>query len=268
MSKRCRLFCNKYNLKHKKPNCCVNNWKKIKITISKNILKKIMLVVTIALVFGLINFSSFTINNISGFQQNGKNVTSPLDRSNVSFENVGTDSNNFIPFTNGSYNIDMVYPADWYVEAYDPTFFTIFSPPEGRVDPFTANVVVSIDDLPNEQMSLAEYGNQIVANLKSSEMNFKLIDSDITDVTLDGSPAYKFIYTETIPAGDGYPALSVMSMEIGTIVNNKAYVLTFVAETDKFSDLLPTVQTMIGSFKILDNSFGDTKGSATADGPF
>ena len=41
-------------------------------------------------------------------------------------------------------------------------------------------------------------------------------------------------------------------MEIGAIIGNKAYSITYTAEEKQYSDYLPTIQKMIDSFQLGD----------------
>jgi hypothetical protein len=39
-------------------------------------------------------------------------------------------------------------------------------------------------------------------------------------------------------------------MEIGTIIGDKVYYIKYIAEEEKYSNYLPTIQMMINSFEI------------------
>ena len=39
-------------------------------------------------------------------------------------------------------------------------------------------------------------------------------------------------------------------MEIGTIIGDKVYYIEYIAEEEKYSNYLPTIQMMINSFEI------------------
>jgi hypothetical protein len=43
-------------------------------------------------------------------------------------------------------------------------------------------------------------------------------------------------------------------MDIGTIIGDKVYLLSYVTQREQYSDYLPTVQKMINSLKIMTTS--------------
>ncbi|MGB7952422.1 MAG: hypothetical protein WCF23_00450 [Candidatus Nitrosopolaris sp.] len=43
-------------------------------------------------------------------------------------------------------------------------------------------------------------------------------------------------------------------MEVGTIIDDKAYIMQYIADAARYSDYLPTVQDMIDSLQIPDSS--------------
>jgi hypothetical protein len=77
--------------------------------------------------------------------------------------------------------------------------------------------------------------------------DFKVIESNTNSSILGGKPAYKLVFTDVDDDNNYYK-----SMEIGTIIGDKIYFVTYDAEgeEERYSDYLPTVQKMIDSLNI------------------
>jgi hypothetical protein len=260
-SKRGILFYNRSNLEDKKTNCLINNWKKkkTKITTSKNILKpKIMLLVTIALVLGLINFSSSstTINNISAFHLNGQNVTSPLGPGST-FNTPADSFSAYDTYENANYGITIQFPPDWKIDENDytpddsiDTVVSFSSPLEGASDEWQESVSVSIENLPTVNNDLDTIVDENAELYDDTLENFEVVSVD-TSGTLAGEPAYELIYTDTlIDEEENGDDIDLETWEIGTIIGNKLYFIEFTSEAAKFPNLLPVVGDMVSSFQI------------------
>jgi len=78
--------------------------------------------------------------------------------------------------------------------------------------------------------------------MNESRTNFQLIES--TPITLANNPAHKMVYNE-FDQGDIFK-----EMEIYTIIGNKAYGVSYIAEGSKFNSYLPTAEKTIDSLQI------------------
>jgi serine/threonine-protein kinase len=80
----------------------------------------------------------------------------------------------------------------------------------------------------------------------SNYSNFKVIDSKTTDkgITPSGNPAYQIVYTYSL---NGVPTKGI---EVGTVLNGKAYFLTFEAPVSNYDSSTPIIQQMIDSFRL------------------
>jgi hypothetical protein len=125
---------------------------------------------------------------------------------------------------------------------------------------YATSLSVSIDNLPpNQDPTLNEYLDQTIDAYYETLQEFEVIEFD-TDSMLAGKPAYKLVSTDE----DG--GIHRKSMEIGTIIGDKVYFITYDAEEVQYYDHLPTIQKMIGSLRIM--SFSDrldTDSSITED---
>jgi hypothetical protein len=258
MSKRRSFFYNKYDLKdnNKAAACWAKNWKRIEIPIRKHSVKpKIMLVLTIALVLVLINSSSSTVNDISGFHQKGQNVTSPLGLSST-FNTPADSFSTYDTYDSANYGISIQLPPDWKIDENDytpddtiDTVVTFSSPLEGASDEWQESVSISIENLPTVNNDLDTIVDENAELYDDTLENFEVVSVD-TSGTLAGEPAYELIYTDTIENEANGDDIDLETWEMGTIIGNKLYFIEFTAEAAKFPDLLPTVGDMVSSFQI------------------
>ena len=155
-------------------------------------------------------------------------------------------------FENNSYGIKIQYPANWTKEEedLDPTdpitnIVTFSAPFDSRLDQYSENFGISIENLTDTNMTLEEYADSLIANYNETLTDFKLIESN-TNSTLGGSnPAYRLVYS------DREDDTSYRTMEVGTIIGDKVYFIEYIAEEENYSDYLPIVYTMADSLEII-----------------
>jgi S1-C subfamily serine protease len=155
-------------------------------------------------------------------------------------------------FENNSYGITIQYPANWTKdeEDLDPTdpitnIVTFSAPFDSRLDQYSENFGMSIENLTDTNMTLEEYADSLIANYNETLTDFKLIESN-TNSTLGGSnPAYRLVYS------DREDDTSYRTMEVGTIIGDKVYFIEYIAEEENYSDYLPIVYTMADSLEII-----------------
>jgi hypothetical protein len=166
-------------------------------------------------------------------------------------------TSNFLAYENSTYGLKISYPANWtyYGTAEYGGFIDIVifqAPLEGRTDPSSALFMVSRDTLPSDMStSLKDYADSIIDQYKQSMRDFNLIESS-TDgsIKLLNRPAYRIVSTNV------QDDITYKTLEIGTIIGNKVYLITYDAEEAEFSKYQPIVQDMINSFQVgglLDN---------------
>jgi eukaryotic-like serine/threonine-protein kinase len=153
---------------------------------------------------------------------------------------------NFLPYQNSTYGIKIQYPSDWQKQENgtkqdtQTDIVTFYAPASNS----NANLDLSTDDISDEKgISLAQYANNSLTDLKQSLTNFKLIESSNND-HISGLPAYRIVYT----SNDGNNVTK--TLETGTIKGDKVYILTYEAGISEYTTFLPIVQKMIDSFQI------------------
>ena len=166
---------------------------------------------------------------------------------------IGDRESNFLTYTDFDFGVQIKYPQDWEIEeqgANDASdgagdFVGFYSPLENRLDDYQERLWLSVDDLHGENMTIEEYTAEVINHDNETIRNFQLLDSDTDSIILDGYPGYKIVSTQTLDNGR-----VVKQMEIGTIIGDKVFFLTYYAEEDKYEDYLPVIQDMIDSFEI------------------
>jgi serine/threonine-protein kinase len=161
------------------------------------------------------------------------------------------NSSNFINFStyeNPIFGVRMLYPANWDKQentssSNDKSTLTdlvAFSPPFKNNSDIVGKLIVQVDNISDiKPITLANYANDTVSDLRQ---DFRVSESN---ATLAGNPAYKIVYT-------GLEAsIDLKAMMVMTIKGDRAYIISYTAEPEKYSYYLPTVQKMIDSFEIL-----------------
>jgi hypothetical protein len=96
------------------------------------------------------------------------------------------------------------------------------------------NLKVQVKNLPFHNMTLEEYTNSQINLLEE-----KLLESNTT--ILSDIPGYKIVFTNI----EG-----LKTMQVWTIKDDKAYIITYVAQEEDYEKELQIAQKMIDSFEI------------------
>ena len=141
-----------------------------------------------------------------------------------------------------------MYPANWDKQENTSSSndnstlidLVAFSPPFKNNSDIVGKLIVQVDNISDiKPITLAKYANDTVSDLRQ---DFRVSESN---ATLAGNPAYKIVYT-------GLEAsIDLKAMMVMTIKGDRAYIISYTAEPEKYSYYLPTVQKMIDSFEIL-----------------
>jgi hypothetical protein len=165
-----------------------------------------------------------------------------------------TTTSDILTYQNSSYGIEIQYPPNWTKDEgdFDPNdditdVVEFTSPFESSLDSYSETLGISIEELTDQNMTLEEYASSLITDYNETLTNFNLIESN-TNSTLAGKPAYKLVYTETLE--DEVDSTNLKSMEIGTIIGDRLYFIEYIAEEEKYSNYLPTVEMMINSLEI------------------
>ena len=163
--------------------------------------------------------------------------------------------NSFKKYQNPDYGINIQYPSNWrvdegdvYADDYVIDIVSFIAPVTSDSEAYSPSLSISIDNPPpNLNENLNEYLARITNDYGDTLKDFEVIESD-TNSILDGKPAYKLVST------DVEDDIDYKSLEIGTIIGDKVYFVTYYAEEEQYSNYLPTVQKMISSFQLVDSN--------------
>ena len=154
----------------------------------------------------------------------------------------GASSNDYLIYGNSN-DFEIAYPKDWSMkEGVMGTTVMFLSQLENQNDKFRENVNIVVQDLSKQPMSLDEYTNLSLMQLKRIITDINITTSEKTK--LANCDAYMVVYT----GKQGQYNLKLM--QIWTIKNNNAYIITYTAENIGFDKYGELVNPMVNSFVI------------------
>jgi eukaryotic-like serine/threonine-protein kinase len=144
-------------------------------------------------------------------------------------------SDKMIIYDNPTFGIRIQYPSDWgrldlsfLQDSADIDFYPL------NDTSLAKNLKVQVKNLPFHNMTLEEYTNSQINLLEEN-----LLESSAA--TLAGIPGYKIVFTNI----EG-----LKTMQVWTIKDDKAYIITYVAQEEDYEKELQIAQKMIDSFEI------------------
>jgi hypothetical protein len=163
----------------------------------------------------------------------------------------------FKTYQNATSGIQIQYPSNWTIDESDidsddnlTDIVSFFAPVRNDLEtdgPSFYISYISIDNPLSSNLSknLDEYLTTTINDYNDTQ-DFKVIESNTNSILAD-KPAYKLVFTDVDDDNNYYK-----SMEIGTIIGDKIYFVTYDAEgeEEQYSNYLPTVQKMIDSLNI------------------
>jgi serine/threonine-protein kinase len=143
--------------------------------------------------------------------------------------------------------IKIKYPKNWTKEeTTNPITGTVVkfsSPKVGAGDPFQENLSVEIQDLSGQPVTEQQYTKEARKQIYQFVPNAHII-TELKDQKIGNSSGYEVVYT----GRDG--GQNLKRMQMWAVRNNKAYVLTYEAEEQKYDEFWPVAQKMVDSFEI------------------
>jgi len=191
--------------------------------------------------------SIFLTGCMSFFQQ--QNSLPPTEKEDVDYdEDIGetpTLPENFTLYKNLVYGLQIGYPVNWEMqEDFLGSIVMFLSPLENDLDIFQENVNIITEDLPDGNITVDEYVDVSLAQIEALVLDFNLLESK--SLTLNGNPAYKIVYTGSGDGGEQIEWLQVL-----TIKDTTAYVITFTAEVGAYSNYESVIDEMINTFELI-----------------
>lgn len=148
---------------------------------------------------------------------------------------VAQTNSKFVTYDNPTFGVRIQYPSDWgrldlsfLQQSADIDFYPLADTSLAK------NVKIQVNNLPSRNMTLEEYTNSQINPLEE-----RLLESNTT--TLAGIPGYEIVFTSL---------QGLKTMQVWTIKNDKAYIITYVAQEEDYEKELQVAQKMIDSFEI------------------
>jgi len=193
-------------------------------------------------------------------------ITLSIDQLTDNYNNsTVTDLSNFTNYSSSISGVKVKYPLNWQ-HAEQPVgriyIIQFFSPLQNDADNFRDNINIAIENLPNNRTNVTQYSNASIRVITRSLPGFNLIASNNSE-NFHGSPAAEKIFTAKQAVLDKNlkaVALDLKMTQLYTLKNNKAYVITYAAETSNYDRYLPTVQKIIDSFQIMNLASNASRG--------
>lgn len=157
----------------------------------------------------------------------------------ICFSQTETTKSNF-----AKDNFKIQYPKNWSLDTSRMmgTEFFVFSPLENESDKFSENVNGIIQDLSGQNIDLEKYKQITDKQLTEMVTDCKIFESSI--IKTNQREYYKATYAMT----QGKFRLKTTS--ICFIKNDKAYLITFSAEFDKYDLYKKTGEEILNSFNL------------------
>lgn len=172
--------------------------------------------------------------------------------SNNNSNNSATIKPIFSTYENPTYGVKIQYPSNWQKMDFDRHYgnnsFPIagFIPPSENDSGLLENLMIVVKKLHSQNTSLKQFVDSLVSSYKSSLHEFKLLGlNPLTTPALNS--AYKIEYTHSSDM------LMLKTMEVWTINEGMAYMISYNADSSDFSNYLPVIQKMIDSFATTTN---------------
>lgn len=193
-----------------------------------------------------------TAQNCNVLTNSNSNSTSDSTTSGEAMQSNAVDTAVAVPvgsgtgvYENSTFGFSLSYPEGWIAKEADSNSMGMvvgFLAPGDDINSPTNYVTVQTESLPSSQkMTLDQYTSAVTGNLKSSYKDFKLLTK--RDITLGNLPGRELLYT--IDNG-GTPYEILLQY---TIKDDKAYVLTYYAKEDSYSQFEDDVRELMGSFE-------------------
>ena len=151
----------------------------------------------------------------------------------------------FLTYENPELGISIQYPSNWEKLVNLDNFVTFTAPPETDTRIYPAALGLKVQELSSQNIPLQEITKVQMSDLKKSNPDLNVLES--TPTTIAGKPAHKIVFS----AIDN-EEVERKAMQVWTVIGNKAILITYKAEPDKFLSYLPTIERMIDSFKVIE----------------
>jgi hypothetical protein len=216
--------------------------------------------------FTLLLISSLVVISVDEQQA----FSQPSEEDDDDDDNSVTQSGDFLTYDNATYGVTIQYPSNWLVQTTDfpgdplTQIVGFFSPLESRIDTYEERLWIAQEQQSfSEDFDLEQYADQIVSNYNSTLIDFSLEEIDLETARLgnNDSPAYRIVYTERLQPEN----IDLKTLEIGTVIEDRIYVVMYHAETARYEQYSPIIEEMINSIELTGGEVVSDDASTEAD---
>jgi hypothetical protein len=156
-------------------------------------------------------------------------------------------SQDYLLYSNPDDDFKVWYPSDWSINEGNITHSGVVIESPDRAGKI---LVSAINISPAEsKMTPAELATSILSSQNDKRSRF--IELDASNYFLSGQPAVKIVQIRNNDTGlDDSADTHYKSMSLVTLVEGKAYFVSYIAQPELFPKYLQTAQTIIDSFEI------------------
>lgn len=166
-------------------------------------------------------------------------------------ENVAGKAH-FLTYYNSTYDLKIQYPYNWTIDQKQSLLYDDVTKIVGFInDPneLAGDFLISVHNLTskyvNQTISVAELLNRTVEYYKGYYHDFNLIESSYNTT----NSVYRVVWI------DKEGPYTIKSMQIGSIVGNRAYLVRYYAELEEYPDNLSLLEKMLDSLTINNKTF-------------
>jgi len=157
-------------------------------------------------------------------------------------------SQHFVLYTNPDKDFKIWYPSDWSINEGNITHSgAIIESPDN-----TARIIVSARNVSPIESSMTppELAKSVLSSSQNDSRS-RFLELDANNFYLSGQPAVKIVQIRNNETGlENSADAQYKSMSLVTIVEGKAYFVSYIAQPETYAKNLQTAQTIIDSFEI------------------
>ena len=148
----------------------------------------------------------------------------------------------FVNYYSSEHGIKLSYPSDWTHVEDVPGGAVAFVAPGKTAKRHRNNLLVSVQDLSEEEITLEQYIEINMAVLKQTGKHLKIIKK--APLKIAHTSGHKITFSVA------HEKSEVMTVQIYLMRNDIAYVLTFSCAKKEYKKLLESIDQIVGSFEV------------------
>ena len=149
-----------------------------------------------------------------------------------------------LSYQNNEFDFKIDYPGNWERSVKINNEIVFVSPKEKDSVSNPAGLIIKVVPLQSKNVSVGALSNALTNELKKDYNDFKL--ESTSNLMVDGKNAKQIIFTATDSKFQNRKAFQIVTTD-----NTNAFILTYKASIDKYSQYESTVKDMISTFKFL-----------------